>query len=260
MESLVYGSMMEEPILKAYYGDIFFEFMLQKKSADAIIILPGLPSSNSSDEILRFFYSKGYHVFSPKYKGTYQSNGKFLKTNIVEDLSAFLDALNTCSAKSLWDGKRLNFRIKEKILLGGSFSGAIACGLAAKRKELSRIILFAPIWNFVKHNEFGDEQDLLFVTGLIRRMYKHLYRFDFKNIQKQLSNVKEIDPSNYLKSLDQPILIFHDPNDKTVSIRHTYQMLKLLKRGQLVAVGYGHALRVKALQKLYPKIDAFLND
>jgi pimeloyl-ACP methyl ester carboxylesterase len=249
---------MEEPILKAYYGDIFFEFLLQKEPADTIIMLPGLPSSNSSDEILRFLYSKGYHIFCPKYRGTYQSNGKFLETNIVTDLSTFIDSLNRGSVKSLWDEKDLNFKIKKKILMGSSFSGAIACGLASKRDDLSCVILFAPVWDFAKHNELGDEQDLLFLTKFLKRAYRNLYRFDFENIQKSLSSIKEINPSNYIKSLTQPILVFHDPEDRIVSIRHTQQMLKILPKIRLVTHNFGHPGRVEMIEQLYPEVKAFL--
>ncbi|NMB66517.1 hypothetical protein GYA25_00435 [Candidatus Woesearchaeota archaeon] len=42
-------------ILKAYYGNIFFEFLTHNEPADAILILPGFPSSNKEDDLMKFF-------------------------------------------------------------------------------------------------------------------------------------------------------------------------------------------------------------
>lgn len=70
---------MEKPILKAYYGDIFFEFIVHDKPAEAILYLEGFPSSGSHEQEIGFLYKKGYNVFVPHYKGTYQSRGRFLE-------------------------------------------------------------------------------------------------------------------------------------------------------------------------------------
>src|SRR3989338_512707 len=77
---------MKKPVLKAYYGGIFFEFVLQDRNADVVIILPGFPGRNDYNEIIEVFFERGYHVFVPRYRGSYQSSGTFLSKSPVHDL------------------------------------------------------------------------------------------------------------------------------------------------------------------------------
>jgi hypothetical protein len=54
---------MVERILKAFYGGVFCEFMVQEKAADTVVLLPGFPSSNRLNSEMKFLYKKGYNVF-----------------------------------------------------------------------------------------------------------------------------------------------------------------------------------------------------
>jgi len=56
---------MKKPILKAYYGGIFFEFILQDRIADAVIILPGFPGRNDYNELIEFFLIGGIMSLFP---------------------------------------------------------------------------------------------------------------------------------------------------------------------------------------------------
>ena len=106
---------MKEQVQRAYFGGIFFEFVLQDRLADAIIILPGFPSGNDFNDLIKFFYDRGYHVFVPRYRGTYQSSGVFMSKNPVDDMMFFLEHLKDGEVKSLWDMKKREFRINKKI-------------------------------------------------------------------------------------------------------------------------------------------------
>src|SRR3989344_8097392 len=117
---------MKKPILRGYYGGIFFEYVLQDRLADAVVILPGFPSGNDFNDLIAFFFEKGYHVFVPRYRGTYQSSGVFLSKSPVDDVTFFLENLGSGFAKNLWDMKKENFRVNKIILVGQSFSGPIA--------------------------------------------------------------------------------------------------------------------------------------
>ena len=185
---------MKEFILKSFYGDIFFEFILQNKPADAFILLPGFPSANYHDDIMRFLHEKGYNVFFPRYRGSYQSGGKFLETNIVRDMESFLINLNSGNALSLWNMKEKKFKIKRKILLSGSFGGAVSCGLAAQNKHFTHLILSAPVWDFKKHNLYGDEEDLDYLSNFVKKAYKNCYRYNFEKLTEKLTKIKEINP------------------------------------------------------------------
>ncbi len=265
--------MAEKPILKAYYDDMFFEFLVHGREEgwkrDSIVLLPGFPSSNNYDSEMRYLYSRGFNVFFPRYKGTYQSkgNGKsgFLGSNIVQDLKEFISELKKGKAKSLWDNTLVEFSTDGKIILfGGSFSGAVACGLGAVDKDIRKIVLFSPVWDFKKHNESGDEQDLEKFLPFIKRAYKNLYRIGFENLSKKMGEFKECSPEFYLNRLagnETGVLVFNDPEDKTVSIKHTLNIIKIHPWIKSTEHNKGHDGRTSGLIELrWQEIAEFLRE
>ncbi len=255
----------EKPILKAYYGDVFFEFLVHGREEgwkrDAIVILPGFPSSNKSDSEMRYLYGRGFNVFFPRYKGTYQSKGKFLDENIVQDLKEFISELKKGKAKSLWDNNLIEFSVGSIIILGGSFSGAVACGLGAVDKDIRKIVLFSPVWDFKRHNENNNEQDLEKLIPFVKRAYKNLYRIGFENISKKMEEFKECSPEFYLNRLagnETGVLVMHDPEDKTVSIKHTFDIMSKHPWIKLVKHSRGHSWNYDLLEERWQEIDSLI--
>jgi len=251
---------MKKPILKSYFGEIFFEFMVHKEKRDAIIILPGFPSSNNLDEIISFFYEKGFHVFFPRYKGTFQSKGFFLGTNPVNDLTKFVTQLKKERAINLWDMKRVHFKINKLYLLGGSFGGSVACALSATSREVTKAVVASPIWDYEMHNKEFKEQDLVQLTRFVKRAFRNLYRYNFNNLVDKMKKFKEFSFSFYEKNLKKPILIFHDSNDYSVSIKHSRNAVKNIKNLKLIETDAGHGLSIKLLRGYYSQIEKFLRD
>ena len=249
---------MGKPILKAYYRNIFFEFLVHPDKRDAIIILPGFPSSNVMDDIIYFFYEKGFNVFVPRYPGSYQSKGQFLKTNPITDLLKFIDQLKKGKAVSLWDDNEISFEISKIFVFGGSFGGSVALALATGSKGASKVVLISPVWDFKEHNKQHNEQDLDSMTCFVKKAYKNLYRYQFNSLVQTVSRFKEFSPKYYLNKLNTPILVFHDPDDKSVSINHSRDIKKVIKDIQIVESDTGHGLSIKLLNKYFDKIKSFL--
>lgn len=250
---------MKKSILKAYYGGIFFEYAIQERLADAIIILPGFPVRNFYDELIGLFYEHGYHVFVPRYRGSYQSSGSFLSKNPVDDVIFFMEHLAKGNVKNLLDMKQQSFSVNKKLLLGSSFGGAIACGVAAKHPVFSHLILAAPVWDFAKQNERGDEQDLKKLTAFVKRAYKNCYRFMFDDVTRRLSRFHELKPEYYLPLLQKmPVLVLHDPNDKIVAFRHTKEMIAKLPRATLIEHYFGHGAVEVPLRAYWKEADKFV--
>ncbi len=250
---------MKKPVLKGYYGGIFFEFVLQDRIADAVIILPAFPGRNDYNELIDIFFSRGYHVFVPRYRGSYQSTGSFLAKNPVDDLILFAKNLDKGWAKSLWDMNKQEFKINKKILVTGSFGGAIACALAAKQPGFSHLILAAPIWDFSKHNEKGDEQDLKHISDFVKRAYKNCYRIKFEDLQQRMVKFSELKPEFYLSALvNFPILVLHDPNDKTVSFNHTQEIIPKFNKLTYIEHYLGHGISDHLINAFWPEIDKFI--
>jgi pimeloyl-ACP methyl ester carboxylesterase len=250
---------MRNPILKGYFGSTFFDFILQDNLADAVIILPGFPSNNDFSGLIHHFYNKGYHVFVPRYRGTYQSHGKFLGKNPVDEIADFVNRLDSKVVKDLWDGKKKQFKLGKKIIVADSFGGAIACGLAAKYpSKFSHLILSAPIWDFQKYNLDGKEQDIEAMTEFVRKSYKNCYRFKFKSIKKVLAKYQELKPEFYASKLKLPVLVVQDPNDTFVSIKRTQEMIPKLLKVTLLEHRLGHYLTEDLMAIHWQDIDKFI--
>jgi len=252
---------MRKPILRGYYGSIFFEFLLQDRVADAIILLPSFPSGNDFSDLMDLFYEMGYHVFIPRYRGTYQSSGVFLSKNPVNDLVEFMKHLDTGKAKSLWDMKTYSFRTYKKLLITWGFGAPIAFGLAAKSNALNHIIVQAPIWDFKRYNEDNDSQDLQKMSDFVSRAYKNCYRFKFNDIIKKLTRFEELSPEYYTNRLiinKTPILVMHDPNDKFVSFKQTKERLGKIPKLTYIEHYLGHKLNRSMLSAFWKEIDKFI--
>ena len=249
---------MKKPILKGYYKDIFFEFIVHNGERDSIIVLPGFPSSNVMDKIIYFLYEKGFNVFAPRYKGTFQSKGKFLELNPIKDLIKFIIQLEKEKAISLWDMKPFYFKSKRFFVFGSSFGGSVACALTANSKKISKAVLFSPVWDYKKHNVFYKEQDLNQLTIFVRRAFQNLYRYDFNSIVKKIGGFKEFSPTYYIKNIKVPVLVFHNINDKSISIKHVRKISKDIKNLEVVETKAGHGLSIEILNKYFPQIEEFL--
>ncbi len=250
---------MKKPVLKAYYGGIFFEFVLHERMADVVIILPDFPGRGEYREIMGVFYDKGYHVFVPRYRGTYQSKGSFLSKNPVDDLIFFVQHMKLGKSRSLWDKSWRTFKINKILVVASGFAGALACGFAAKSGMISHVILASPIWDYAKHNERGDEQDLDIMTSFVQRAYQNCYRFNFTDIIKKLNKFEELNPAFYLPKLQKlPLLVFHDPNDKLVAFWRTKEMIARLPRATLLEHYLGHGLPEELLRSYWKELDKFV--
>jgi hypothetical protein len=252
---------MKKPISTAYFRSIFFDYILQDKKADAVIILPNFPSHNSYENPIKFWFDRGYHVFMPRYRGTYQSNGKFLSKNVVDDMIDFAKSIEKGSVKNIWDGQKKEFKVNKKILIAGGFSGAIACGMVAKSDLFSHLILASPIWDFESHNSEGNEQDLNALLEFVGKSYKNCYRFSFKNLKKAVAKYKEIHPNYYLPKLHEgkfPVLVFHDPNDKNVSFAKTKSVVEKMPNATLIEHYLGHGLSGDLFSVFWKEVDKFI--
>jgi cephalosporin-C deacetylase-like acetyl esterase len=175
-------------------------------------------------------------------------------------LSDFIKELKKGKITNLWDLEDVSFKVKRLFLFGQSFSGAISCGLVAIEKCIDKLVLFSPVWDFNKHNKFGDEQDLGHLVPFVKRAYPNLYRFEFNSLVDAVSKYKEVSPSFYGERIKIPIMVLNDPKDKTVSIRHSESMSKIIENLTLVKHDQGHGFNVKLLEDNWKKIKKYLDE
>lgn len=248
---------MSKHLLSSYKNEIFFEAALQDFQADTIVLLPGFPSSNNMKEKIKFFSDLGYHVISPRYPGSFQSDGEFLKNNIVIDLIKFITSIDDNIITNLWDLKDYKFKTKNKIIVAESFAGAISCGILANSNNISNLILFSPVWDFEKHNQDNNEEDLEHLIHFVKRAYKNLYRFSFNSLVEELKKIEEIKFKNYYQKIKTPILVFHDNEDRIVSINHSNFINNKIDI-KLINEKFGHGMSINSLEIFKEEIKKFL--
>jgi len=242
-------------ILKSKVNKTFFEMLIhENKKSKTIIILSGFPNNNNYDEIMYELFSQGYNVFFPRYLGMYQTEGIFLEENLVEPLIEFIEFIRKGKVINFWDDSEINFQTESITILGSSFAGAIALNICSNT-EINNCILFSPVIDFKKHNELGDEQDLNHMGDFVRKGFKNCIRLkegklnDLLKARPELSGTTKVNQSKFL--------IYHDPNDKSVNIRHSEKFIKNNK-GELKKYLIGHGLKVELIKKYKREICEFI--
>ena len=124
--------------------EIVTEFLPpRKKSSKVIILCSGMPSVPYKPDLMEFFSKKGYWVFYPRYRGSWESGGQFLKISPHQDIIDVIDSLPK-GFKDAWGGKIYKVRPSKICLFGGSFGGPAAI-LASLDKRVNKVIAVSPV-------------------------------------------------------------------------------------------------------------------
>jgi|SRR3989338_436234 len=146
---------------------IICEYLLSPESDRAIILLEGLPAIPQRIEFMNSLREGGYSVFYPRFRGTWESSGTFLKESPV------LDVLEV--ATRIYEGVDLEQSVRYKSstihVLATSFAGAVSLSLP-KREFIQKIISLSPVFDFTK---VASIQTLKL---FLRNLFTMAYRFD----------------------------------------------------------------------------------
>ena len=92
---------------------------------------------------MTFLAAKGYWVFYPRYRGAWESGGKFLQKSPHQDILDVIDELPK-GVRELAFGKRFSLQPDEIFVIGGSFGGAAAI-LASLDDRVKKVIANCPV-------------------------------------------------------------------------------------------------------------------
>ncbi|HEU5399890.1 MAG TPA: CocE/NonD family hydrolase, partial [Terriglobales bacterium] len=108
-----------------------------------IILCDGMPSSPRKQPLCEFLSRKGYWVFYPRYRGTWESDGIFLDRSPHEDLLDVIDELKK-GVREVTFGEKFEVNPDEIFVIGGSFGGAAAI-LAYLHPRVKKVIAICPV-------------------------------------------------------------------------------------------------------------------
>lgn len=172
-------------IYRGRQGDIIFEFSTSAESQATIILCDGLPSVPKQREVMATLQSRGYDVFFPRYRGTWESDGEFLAQPPTEDIAEIITLIKAGSVTELYGSQQ--FKINPKVyLVGSSWGGSVVLGLA-DHPGVDKIVALSPIVNFLTHGINGQGQDLHWLKGFVRQAFNQAYRFRDENWEQMLA-------------------------------------------------------------------------
>ena len=237
--------------------DIVCEFLppaRKTKNTRVIILCSGMPGVPDKQELMEFFARKGFWTFFPRYRGTWESGGQFLKHSPEKDINDVVLGLSK-KFTNIWDNKSYSVKPKEIYVIGASFGGtaAILCSLNPK---VTKAVAIAPVVDWKKDSKV---EPLPRLEKLTRSMYGQAYRFNHRDWQK-LERGNFYNPITQQSKIDsKKLLIIHAKDDKLA----LYQpALKLAKETgvALITLKTGGHLSSSILTKpqLWKNIQKFL--
>jgi len=222
--------------------EIVAEFLLPRQAQGkrrktgrnkVIIIASGMPGVPRQRSLLEEFAKKGYWVFYPRYRGSWESRGMFLKTSPEKDVRDVIDSLPR-GFKDLWSGKTYRVRPDELYIFAGSFGGPAGI-LLSKDPRVAKVIAVSPVVDF---RVSGPDEPLDKLEKYVTNGFAGGYRFRHKDWVR-LGKGKFYNPATELEKVDgRKILIYHAQDDRivrpkevTAFAKKTAVKLKLLKKG-----------------------------
>lgn len=217
--------------------DIICEFLPPENinSKKVIILCDGMPSLPSKKHIMFFFAEKGFWVFHPRYKGTWESHGEFLKNEPHKDILDVIDQLPK-GFISLWDN--VSYKINpEKILIIGSSFGGTAAILASQDPRVTFSIALSPVIDWTVESE-NEPLDWLF--DFIKNAFGNAYRVSKKDWNK-LKSGKFYNPISQINNLDgKKFYIIHAQDDDIVSYKPLIDFQEIIKCRATIKKSGGH--------------------
>ena len=207
-----------------FAGDIIAEFLPPKKPSNKVIILAsGMPGMPSAKRAMHEMAKRGYWVFLPRYRGTWESGGTFLDHSPHEDILDVVDG-GSQTFTSIWTDETFEIAHPEVYIVGTSFGGpaAILCSLDARVKKA---VAIAPVtdWRAEKVNPL---EPMDWLGNITRRSFGEAYRFSDKNWNR-LADGHLYNPIDHIADLDaQKLMLVHAEDDDVVQYEPAKQFAK----------------------------------
>lgn len=137
--------------------------------------------------------------------------------------------------------KIINNGYKEIYLIGHSMGGVIASYLASKYKNIKKLVLAAPAFEYLAFKD--DKLDVIESLKVIPKLFKNydseeilsrIFKVPIKTIKEFISLVEE--HKNDVKNITCPTLIIHGSNDEIVPLSSVDFVFKNIKSTSVTSV------------------------
>jgi len=228
--------------------DIITEFFppLNRRSRKVMIFCSGVPGSPDKDEVLEFWSKKGYWTFFPRYRGTWESAGTFLKDSPEKDIFDVIESLPR-GFKDYWTEKKYQVTPSVINIVGSSFGGPAAI-LASRDPRINKTICISPVVDWIEENKSDPLDDLY---KLLRDAYGNAYRVSKRNWNK-LAKGNFYNPAKQIREIDgRKIIIFHAKDDDIVLLKPVAKFASQTGSRLVVLEKGGHLSSSMLMSKKY---------
>ncbi len=237
-------------------GEIIAEYWIPRRpSGRAIIICDGAPAMPAKRKLAEYFVRKGYWVFHMRYRGTWESQGEFLKYSPAQDVDDVISAIPQ-GFQDVYSGITYFLELHEVVVVGASFGGAAAI-LAARNPLVTKVVAVAPVvdWSIETKAEPFEEFVYQLTAG-----FPGAYRTQAKNFKKLLRK-RFYNPIDWVHKLNgKKIFLVHAKDDPSVSYLPTKKLAKMIRATYAEYKTGGHLSSSFMLDKrLRTRIATFLN-
>ena len=206
-----------------------------KPSRKVIILCEGMPGYPSKKELIISLANKGYWVFVPRYRGTWESDGSFLKVSPHKDILDVIDQLSK-GFLDLWSEKIHKIKNPAVYLIGSSFGGP-AVLLASKHKSVKKVVALSPVIDWAKESKI---EPLDWLGKFTKNAFGNGYRFSWKDWNK-LKTGKFYNPVRHIGLIDpNKVFVIQAKDDEIVNPEATEVFAKKIGCKLLLLKTGGH--------------------
>ncbi len=229
----------------------------QGKKHRVIILCDGMPSVPTKQPLAEFLARKGYWVFYPRWRGAWESGGKFLEKSPAEDIADVITGIEKGCIRESAFGQEFRVKPDEIFVIGGSFGGAAAI-LSLLDRRVKKAVANCPVvdWSVLDEEQQKETSNKSY-PAYIREAFGNGYRLTDKNWNK-LRRGNFYNPAHHVAELTgSKIMMFHAKDDPYIPwkqvddfARRAGIRLVLLARG-------GHLSTSRTVQEYWPRIRRF---
>lgn len=195
-----------------FADDIVAEFLPPKyESQKVIIFCDGMPSMPNKKRVLEYFAKHGFWAIHPRYRGTWESAGVFLKDEPTRDILDVVGQLER-GFVNLYTKEVVRIENPEVYVVGTSFGGPAAL-FVSRDKRVKKVIALSPV---VDWSKTGPDEPLDELRQLLKDGFGEAYRYEAED-WKKLGDGTWYNPIAHAGTFDgKKIMIMHAGDDRIV--------------------------------------------
>jgi pimeloyl-ACP methyl ester carboxylesterase len=230
----------------------------ERKTQKVVILCDGMPSIPRKQSLSEFLAAKGFWVIYPRYRGAWESEGRFLEKSPHEDILDIIDDLPK-EIEEIAFGRRFRLSPDQIFVIGGSFGGAAAI-LASLEPRVNRVVANCPVvdWKILDRSEKVETSKENYAE-YIREAFGNGYRLSDANWRKLRSGTFYNPWHHRAEITASKVIIFHPKDDPHVPYEGSRRFadstgitLKSLQRG-------GHISTDHIVRRYWPQIKKFFD-